>query len=408
MNNLEKVTKKIENKQEVSQNEIDEIISAYCNNEISDEEILPFIKAIYYFGIDDKELYYLTNAMEHSGEILDLKELGQIVDKHSTGGVSDTTTIVIAPVCACLGTKMLKLSGKALGFTGGTADKLECFAGYRTECSSLNEAIELVKKNGACMLTTSKNIAIADKKIYALRDRTGLVDNIPLIASSIMSKKLAGGADIIVVDVKYGNGAFMPTKKDAKMLGKKMTAIGKNAGRKMKMVYTPSNQPLGYNIGPKLEAMEAIEILNGKKDKSILYKSCVNLSAICVSLDKNISYSKAKKMVKKVIKDGTALQKLKVMVKDQGGSLELFDQTYTEPTLVVNSPKNGKLKKYNTKEIGHITAALNKSGIEYGVVTFAKIGDKLTTSSPLFHIYAKDKNEAEITSQKLLECVEIK
>ena len=190
MNNLEKVTKKIENKQEVSQNEIDEIISAYCNNEISDDEILPFIKAIYYFGIDDKELYYLTNAMEHSGEILDLKELGQIVDKHSTGGVSDTTTIVIAPVCACLGTKMLKLSGKALGFTGGTADKLECFAGYRTECSSLNEAIELVKKNGACMLTTSKNIAIADKKIYALRDRTGLVDNIPLIASSIMSKKL--------------------------------------------------------------------------------------------------------------------------------------------------------------------------------------------------------------------------
>ena len=407
MNTLEKVTKKIKNKQEVSQAEIDEVISLYCENKISDEEILPFVKAIYYFGLSDKALYYLTNAMEHSGEILDLSDLGQVVDKHSTGGVSDTTTIVIAPVCACLGSKMLKLSGKALGFTGGTVDKLACFEGYRTECD-LDEAKEHVRKNGACVLTSSQNIATADKKIYALRDRTNLIDNIPLIASSIMSKKLAGGTDIIVIDVKYGNGAFMPTKKDAKMLGKKMYTIGTNAGKIVKNVFTKSNQPLGYNIGPKLEAMEAIEILKGQKNNTLLYKSCVHLAAVCVALDQKIKYSKAKKMVKKVIENGDALNKLKVMVADQGGKLDLFDEKYPAPTLVVNSIKNGKLKKYNTKEVGNIAASLSRQGFEYGIITFAKIGDKIKKDAPLFNIYAKDEVAAQFAAQRLLECVEIK
>ena len=404
---LEKVTKKIQNKQIVSQNEFDQIISLYCQNQISDEEFLPLVQAIYYYGITDKELYYLTNSMQHSGITLNLSSLGQVVDKHSTGGVSDTTTIVIAPICACLGTKMLKLSGKALGFTGGTADKLEMFEGYQTELP-LDKAIELVKQNGACMLTTSKEIAPADKKIYALRDKTGLVDNIPLIASSIMSKKLAGGADIIVIDVKYGNGAFMQTKKDAKKLAKKMKAIGKNAGKTIVNVLTKSNQPLGYNIGPKLEAIEAIEILKGKEYNSLLYKSCVHLATLCVKLDKKISYHKTKKMVRNVLQNGSALQKLKDMVLSQGGKLDLFEQTYQEPTLVVKSPKVGKVKKYNTKEIGNIVGALSRQNPDYGIVTFAKIGCKVNKKTTLFNIYSKDTVIAEITAQKLLECIEIK
>lgn len=404
---LEKVTKKIQNKQNVSQQEFDEVISLYCNNQVSDEEFLPFVQAIYYYGLCDKELFYLTNSMQKSGATLDLTSLGQVVDKHSTGGVSDTTTIVIAPICACLGTKMLKLSGKALGFTGGTADKLEMFEGYQTELP-LDKAMELVKQNGACMLTTSKDIAPADKKIYALRDRTGLVDNIPLIASSIMSKKLAGGADIIVIDVKYGNGAFMQTKKDAKKLAKKMKAIGRNAGRTIVNVLTKSNQPLGYNIGPKLEAIEAIEILKGEKYNSLLYKACIHLAATCVKLDKKISYHKAKNMVKEVLQNGSALQKLKDMVVSQGGKLDLFEQSYDKPTLVVKSPKVGKIKKYNTKEIGNIVGSLSRQNPDYGVVTFAKIGCKVNKDTTLFNIYAKDTNTAELTALKLLECVEIK
>ena len=404
---LEKVTKKIQNKQDVNQQEFDEVIDLYCKNKVSDEEFLPFVQAIYYFGINDKELYFLTNSMQKSGKQLDLSELGQVVDKHSTGGVSDTTTIVVAPICASLGTKMLKLSGKALGFTGGTADKLEMFDGYQTEIE-IEKAIELVKQNGACMLTTSKDIAPADKKIYALRDKTGLVDNIPLIASSIMSKKLAGGADIIVIDVKYGNGAFMQTKKDAKRLAKKMKAIGKNGGKVIKNVMTKADQPLGYNIGPRLEAIEAIEILKGKKYNSLLYKACLHLATICVKLDKRISYHKAKKQVKQVLQNGTALNKLKEMVTSQGGKLDLFDADYGEPTLVVKSQKVGKVKKYNTKELGNIANGLCKDSANYGVVTFAKLGCKVDTNTTLFNIYAKDSTIAEITAQKLLECVEIR
>ena len=409
---IDNLVKKIETKQKFSQDEIDKIISLYSKNEISDEQILPLIKSIYYYGITDTELYYLTNSMLCSGEKLDLECLGQVVDKHSTGGVSDTTTIIIAPICACLGTKMLKLSGKALGFTGGTADKLECFEGYKTTLP-IDEAINLVQKNGACMITTSSSLAPADKKIYNLRDKTGLVDNIPLIASSIMSKKLACNCDIIVLDVKYGNGAFMQNKKDAKLLGKKMKAIGELAGKKIKIRLGKMNQPLGYNIGAKLEAMEAIEILSGKKKNSLLYKDSVCLASLCVSLDKNISYHKAKLKVEEVIRNGRALEKLKTMVLDQGGNLKLFNEYYTDPTYTVISPKRGKVRQYNTKEMGSIVAKMceqlppnekNKCGIR----TFYKLGEKVNTSSTLFQIYANDEKTAKQVAEQLLQCVEIK
>lgn len=408
------IVKNIQTNKELGESCINSLISDYCNNTLSDEQILPVIEAIYNYGLCDKDLYFLTNAMKNSGECLDLTSLGKVVDKHSTGGVSDTTTIIITPICACLGTKMLKLSGRGLGFTGGTCDKLESFNGYKTD-TDLKTAIELVKQNGACMITSSKNIAPADKKIYALRNRTGLVDNIQLIASSIMSKKLASGADIIVLDVKYGNGAFMPNKKEAKLLGRKMKAIGKLANKKVKIILGKMNQPLGNNIGPKLETMEAIEVLKGKTN-NLLAKDSIRLASVCVSLDKHIPYFIAKQKVKKVIKNGKALEKLKTMISSQGGSLALFSESYKKPTLVVKAKKSGKLIEYNTKELGNIvakmgTVKMNEDDVinyNLGVRTFFKINDKISKDDDIFHIYAKNKVEANKVKSALLGCIIIK
>ena len=405
------ITNMIKNKQPLGKNVIDNVIKSYCDNTISDDEILPIIKAIYDNDISDQDLFYLTDAMKNSGHTLDLSELGQVVDKHSTGGVSDTTTIILVPICAVLGTKMLKLSGRGLGFTGGTCDKLEAFSGYKTDID-LNDAIDLVKKNGGCMMTSSLEIAPADKKIYTLRNKTGLVDNVSLIASSIMSKKLASGADNIVLDVKYGNGAFMPNLKMAKKLGNKMKKIGTLAGKKIKIVYGKMSQPLGYNIGPKLETMEAIKVLEGK-EKGNLYKDSVRLASLCVSLDKHIPYLFAKHKVIKTIKDKTALEKLKVMVKSQGGSLELFDEEYKEPTLIVKSKINGKVKGYNTKDLGEIVCEMGTNArnsndkIDYnlGIITTKKIGKKVKIGDILFKIYAKDLLQAKEVEQKLLQTI---
>lgn len=422
---IEKIVNLIKTKQKIGKQIFDELISAYTLDNISDEEILPVIQAIYKYDICDEDLFYLTDAMKNSGQTLDLSSLGQVVDKHSTGGVSDTTTIILVPICATLGTKMLKLSGRSLGFTGGTCDKLEAFSGYKTDID-IPSAIELTKQNGGCMLTSSLSLAPADKKIYALRDKTGLVDNVSLIASSVMSKKLASGANIIVLDVKYGNGAFMPTKYMAKRLGKKMKKIGTLAGKKVKVVYGNMNQPLGYNIGSKLETMEAIRVLSGK-EKGNLYKESVKLASICVALDKHISTSKAKRMVEDVINNGSALEKLKTMVKAQGGSDELFSEEYPTSTFVIRSPFMGKVCYYKTKDIGKLANNIEKSSLSefaktsknkkntnkqktpcYGIITTKKLGDKVSINEPLFYVYAKDEKDKLEIQYKLLSSIIIK
>ena len=411
--NIKDITYKINNHINLTKQEIDFIVQNYTNNHISDEDMTDFIQSIYTNNLSDQELYWLTIAMKNSGEVLDLSDIGQVVDKHSTGGVSDTTTIIIAPICATLGTKMLKLSGRGLGFTGGTADKLESFKGYKTELP-IEKAKELVKQNGACMITSTKNLAPADKKIYALRNKTGLVDSIPLIASSIMSKKLASGGDIIVLDVKYGNGAFMPNKHKAKQLAKKMKIIGKKDGKKVKIVLGKMNQPLGYNIGPQLEAMEAIEVLKGAKNN--LQKASVKLASICVALDKHIPYFFAKLKVKKTIKNNSALTKLKTMISCQGGSLDLFNLSYPTPTLNVKSKISGKVTGFDTKKLGQIVAQMGTVKInntdeihyEYGVRTFHKIGNKVKKGDIIFSIYAKDQTEATKIQNSLLSCITIK
>ncbi len=397
---------KIKNHQDFSYGEIESVINKYTHDVITDQDFLPLIDAIYHNNLSDKCLYFLTKAMKNSGEILDLSTLGSTVDKHSTGGVSDTTTIVIVPVLACLGTQMLKLSGRSLGFTGGTCDKLECFKGYKTDIP-LGTAFELVKKNGGCMMTSTATIAPADKKIYALRDKTDLVDNISLIASSVMSKKLATGADIIVLDVKYGDGAFMPNKKSAVSLGKKMMMLAKYDGKKAKVVYGDMSQPLGYNIGTLLECMEAIDILKNYNKNNPLTKACIKLSAICHSLDKHMPYLLAKKRMIKVIKNGEALEKLKTMVASQGGSLELFDTPYETPQKIVYAQKDLKIKGFKTKSLGEIINNLNHKyqTNKYGIIIYNKIGEKVKKGEKLFSLYAPQEEIEEISKQ-ILNCFE--
>lgn len=412
---IEEITNKKNSKQKLLNEEISFAVNGYVNGTINEKEMTAFIKSIYDNGMSDKEIFALTNVMLKSGDILDLTELGTVVDKHSTGGVSDTTTIIIVPICASLGVKMLKLSGRGLGFTGGTADKLESFNGYKTDIE-ISKAIQLVKKNNGCMMTTSLSLAPADKAIYSLRNKTGLVDNIPLITSSIMSKKLASGGDIIVLDVKYGNGAFMPNKKSAICLGRKMKRIGEMAGKRMKIVLGKMNQPLGYCVGPTLETMEAIRVLKNK-EKGPLFKDSVKLASICVSMEKHISYLKAKKLVLNSIYSGEALNKLKTMIKDQGGSLDLFDEKNAPiPKIIVESNKSGRIKHFNTKMIGEIVADMGtvKRNADdtlfynLGIKTFHKIGDKIKVGDKILEIYAKDIEQAKDVQEKILDCITLK
>lgn len=408
---INEIVQKINNKQKVGKQLITSIINDYTHEKLTDEQFLPVVNAIYNNDICDEDLFYLTHAMINSGEVLNLSSLGSVVDKHSTGGVSDTTTLILVPVCACLGVTMFKMSGRALGFTGGTCDKLECFTGYKTDIE-IDRAINLAKQNGGCMITSSMQLAPADKKIYALRDKTGLVDNISLIASSIMSKKLASGASTIVLDVKYGNGAFMPTLRQAKLLAQKMEAIGKLSGKKIKSVFGKMDEPLGYNIGPRLETLEAIEVLKGKKGS--LYSDSVKLASWCVALYKNISYIHAKILVKNAIKSGKALEKLKQLVKSQGGSLELFSQTLPAPTLKIFSQKNGKFYFTNTKLLGQIVADLtHECGVEFskqnfvGIKTVFKNKAKTKKGDCLFEIYCPSLEQAKSISKKLQLCYAI-
>lgn len=409
---LQIINKKSLNK-ELNENEINFFVKEYALNKIPDYQASALLMAIKINGMTKKETFALTKAMLYSGEILNLNDIGTVVDKHSTGGVSDSTSIAIAPICACCGVKMLKLSGRGLGHTGGTIDKLEAFDGYDVDIP-MTKAKKLLKTNGACIISSSKNLAPADKKLYALRDVTSCVESLPLIASSIMSKKLASGSHAIVLDVKYGDGAFMKTKSSAKKLAKLMCEIGKNFGKKMDFVISNMNQPLGNNIGNKLEAFEVIEILNGKKGK--LYESIVNLSARCVKLGLGININQAKEKVTYAIKSKNALTKLKTMIKAQGGSLDLFDGLKIKPVLKITSTKQGKITKIYCQELGSIVGKLgagrsnltDKIDYNVGIKTYFKQDQKIQKGQLLYEIFMSNKSEAKKHVKDLLNCIEIK
>ena len=318
------IAKKRDN-HKLTKEEISFFINGYDDGSIPDYQASAFLMAVFLNGLDDEETAWLTDEMAHSGDMLDLSEFKNTVDKHSTGGVGDKTTLIVAPIVAAAGCTVAKMSGRGLGHTGGTVDKLESIKGYRTDLNE-NEFKNLIKKTGIAVIGQSASLTPADKKIYALRDVTATVESIPLIASSIMSKKLAAGAKSIVLDVKFGNGAFMKTKEDACVLARKMINIGRHYNRNVAAVISDMNSPLGYNIGNSLEVIEAVKVLKGE-EKGELYEVSVALSAQMISLSLNIEPETAQKTAEDIIKSGKAYEKMKEWISAQGGDISFIENT---------------------------------------------------------------------------------
>lgn len=318
------IAKKRDN-HKLTKEEISFFINGYDDGSIPDYQASAFLMAVFLNGLDDEETAWLTDEMAHSGDMLDLSEFKNTVDKHSTGGVGDKTTLIVAPIVAAAGCTVAKMSGRGLGHTGGTVDKLESIKGYRTDLNE-NEFKNLIKETGVAVIGQSASLTPADKKIYALRDVTATVESIPLIASSIMSKKLAAGAKSIVLDVKFGNGAFMKTKEDACVLARKMINIGRHYNRNVAAVISDMNSPLGYNIGNSLEVIEAVRVLKGE-EKGELYEVSIALSAQMISLSLNIEPETAQKTAEDIIKSGKAYEKMKEWISAQGGDISFIENT---------------------------------------------------------------------------------
>ncbi|MBF1051068.1 MAG: thymidine phosphorylase, partial [Peptostreptococcaceae bacterium] len=310
----------------LSESQIRQMVEEYVAGNIPDYQMSAMLMAIYFRGMDEEETYVLTDAMAHSGDMVDLSGIEGIkVDKHSTGGVGDKTTLIISPIVASLGVKVAKMSGRGLGHTGGTIDKMESIPNMRVELTQ-KEFFDVVNKAGFSIIGQSGNITPCDKKLYALRDVTATVDAIPLIASSIMSKKLAAGSNCILLDVKTGSGAFMKTLDDSIALSKAMVDIGERAGRKTMAMITDMDIPLGNNIGNSLEVIEAVNVLNGN--------GAQDLTNVCIELASNMLYlagkgtvEECKKMVQDTIKNKTAVKYLKKMVELQGGDSSVIEDT---------------------------------------------------------------------------------
>ena len=363
MNILDIIEKK-KNRKELSNEEIDFFIKKYTSDEIPDYQAAALIMAICINGMTQDEIVSLTNSMASSGEILDLSEISNnIVDKHSTGGVGDKVTLIVSPIVSALGVPIAKMSGRGLGITGGTIDKLESIPGYKTNIS-IEDFKKNVKEIGISLIGQTLNLAPADKKIYALRDAISCTNSIPLIASSIMSKKIAAGASSIVLDVTCGNGAFMKDKEQALKLAKMMSLIGKWSNRKVTCILTNMDEPLGKNIGNSLEIIEAVEALNGNMAKDVK-EVILKISAYMMKLSGKFSnISDNKKKALEVIKNGKALEKFKELVKAQGGDvtyIEDLDKFEKAPIITpVISEREGYVEKLDAGIIG-------RAGVNLGI-----------------------------------------
>ena len=376
----------------LSRSELEFIFNGYLNGEVSDYQMSALLMAICIKGMTDKEIFDLTDIFLHSGEVLDFSDIpGVKVDKHSTGGVGDKTTMIIAPIVASLGVPVIKMSGRGLGFTGGTIDKLESIPGFRTNLSD-DEIKEQVKKIGMVVTGQTADLVPMDKMIYALRDVTGTVESIPLIAVSIMSKKIASGADKILIDIKVGNGALLKTRKDASKLADLMVRIGKHYNREVRCMLTDMNAPLGTSIGNSLEVLEAISILKGEEDNH-LSELCIDLSSEMVSMGLNISKEEARSKVICSINDGSAYNKFLQFVKCQGGDVSKV--SISDKKIEVKSNKNGTLTKINALEFGKFSVSLGAGRREkddvidptVGIKLNKLIGDKVSIGDLLCTIY---------------------
>ncbi len=404
--------------QKLSKAEIEFFVKGVVDGSIPDYQASALLMAICLNGMDDEETLQLTQAMAASGEQIDLSSIPGIkVDKHSTGGVGDKTTMILGPIVAACGAPVAKMSGRGLGHTGGTIDKLESIPGFRTELST-QEFIDVVKETGLAVVGQTGNLVPADKKLYALRDVTATVRSIPLIAASIMSKKLAAGADAIVLDVKVGSGAFMKTVEEAKKLARAMVDIGNGAGRKTVAVITDMDKPLGRAVGNALEVKEAIDVLNGKGPEDIT-EVCLTLAGKMLELAGKGDFETCKTLAREAIDSKKALEKLKEMIEKQHGLTDVVRDTTLLPGAVHTKEylarDNGYIKSITSDTLGVASMLLGagratkESSIDpaAGIVLLKKPGDKVARDEPLMVLHANDSSLFEAAIREIDKAVEI-
>lgn len=402
----------------LSDKEIRFVIDGYVKGEIPDYQVSALLMTIVFNGMNARELGTLTLAMAQSGNMVDLSNIdGITVDKHSTGGVGDKTTLIIAPLVAACGGKVAKMSGRGLGHTGGTIDKMESIPNLKVSLEQ-DAFIDQVNKIGLAVIGQSEGLAPADKKLYALRDVTGTVDSIPLIASSVMSKKLASGAQAILLDVKVGSGAFMKNIEDARELAKAMVDIGKENGRSVKAILTDMDRPLGHAIGNALEIREVINTLKGNGPEDLSHE-CVIMAAHMLVLSHICDYEAALNRVQQALDSGTALERLRLMIEAQGGDSRVIDDDRVleigKFTYDVTSSQDGYITHMNTEQCGIASVMLGagrtvKDGpIDYsaGIVMHKKTGDSVTVGESIATLYASDESLLNNAAQTYLEAITI-
>ena len=402
----------------LSDKEIRFVIDGYVKGEIPDYQVSALLMTIVFNGMNARELGTLTLAMAQSGNMVDLSNIdGITVDKHSTGGVGDKTTLIIAPLVAACGGKVAKMSGRGLGHTGGTIDKMESIPNLKVSLEQ-DAFINQVNKIGLAVIGQSEGLAPADKKLYALRDVTGTVDSIPLIASSVMSKKLASGAQAILLDVKVGSGAFMKNIEDASELAKAMVDIGKENGRSVKAILTDMDRPLGHAIGNALEIREVIDTLKGHGPEDLTHE-CIIMAAHMLVLSHMCDYETALNRVQQALDSGAALERLRLMIEAQGGDSRVIDDdrvlTIGKFTYDVTSPQDGYITRMNTERCGIASVMLGagrtvKDGpIDYsaGIVMHKKTGDSVTVGESIATLYASDESLFTNAAQTYLEAITI-
>lgn len=400
--------------QSLTTEEIQWMIQEYTDGNIPDYQMSAFLMSVYFKGMNDEEVTTLTEAMAHSGDMIDLSPIEGIkADKHSTGGVGDKTTLIIAPIVASCGIKIAKMSGRGLGHTGGTIDKLESIPGFRVALET-QEFFDIVNKVGISVIGQSGNLAPADKKLYALRDVTATVDSLPLIAASIMSKKLAAGSDCILLDVKTGSGAFMKSIEDSIALAEKMVSIGTKAGRKIAALITNMDIPLGSAIGNSLEVIEAIQVLQGNGPADLTEVSC-ELAANMLYISGKGTMEECKALVQNAITSGAAIEKLKDMVRAQSGDVSVIEDTNNfkkaEYSYDVVARESGTITHINTEEVGLTSVVLGagretkESEIDYsaGIILRKKTGDTVQVGDTIATLYSSCFEKILDAEKMLLE-----
>lgn len=404
--NINEIIRKKRDCNELTSEEIKYFVKEYSYGNIPDYQASSLLMAIYLNGMSQREISDLTIAMSESGDILNLSEIEGIkVDKHSTGGIGDKVTMVVMPLVAACGVPVAKMSGRGLGYTQGTIDKLESIEGFRTNLE-LHEFIENVKEIGISLMSQSQNIAVADKKLYALRDVTCTVESIPLIASSVMSKKIAAGADKILLEVTCGSGAFMESESRARVLAETMVNIGKMVNRETIAVITNMNQPLGRFCGNALETMEAIQTLQGKGESDVVHV-CSILGAYMLKMaGKGENIVDNMKLIQSKIKSGEGLQKFKELIEKQGGNSEIIDNPENlmkaRIKIPVEANDDGYIYEINAKNIGQAVVNIGGGRLKkedpvdhfVGIEVLKKIGDKVNKGDIIMYIHANNDNEA--------------